>query len=74
MGDATLDLIDSLTQMLEALTKTVKDLEDSVATFEGEMELLSKEMMDVCQLQAQFESIIRYVAKRDNVAEFEVSG
>ena len=74
MGDATLDLIDSLTQMLEALTKTVKDLEDSVATFEGELELLSKEMMDVCQLQAQFESIIRYISNRDNVAEFEVSG
>ena len=72
--DDVLNLIDSLTQMLEAVTKTVSDLEESVATFEGEMEQLSIQMMDVCQLQGQFESIIRYIANRDSVAEFEVSG
>ena len=72
--DDVLNLIDSLTQTLEGLSKTVKDLEESVITFESEMELLSKEMMEVCQLQAQFQSIIRYIANRDNVAEFEVSG
>ena len=66
--------ITTLIEMSEVMQKSMKDLEDSVATFEGEMELLSKEIMDVCQLQGQIDSIIRYIAKSDNVAEFEVSG
>jgi len=66
--------ITALTELSEVMQKSMKDLEDSVATFEGEMELLSKEMMEVCEVQSKLDSVIRYVADSDNVAEFEVSG